>query len=103
MTDIAPIPKEQRQQAALATFLAGNPELQAQIKDLSPREQAQQVQWEFEAHAEEAGLEVWELVLQTIARSPEELKAMRTEVHQEVAEALGMDWEDYRQLNEIED
>ncbi|WPP01623.1 DUF6388 family protein [Pseudomonas sp. HR96] len=103
MTQIALIPKEQRHQAALDTFLAGQPDLQAQIKDLSPREQAQQVEWEFEAHAEDAGLEVWELVLQTIARSPEELKAMRTEVHQEVAEALGMEWEEYRQLNEIED
>lgn len=97
------IAKELRQPTALATFLADHPELQAQIHDLSPKEQAQQVAWEFEAEAEAQGLEVWELVLQTVAGSPEELKAMRLEVHQEVAEALGMEWDDYRELNELDD
>lgn len=95
------IAKELRHHTALDQFLAGNPDLQAQIGGLSTKEQAQQVEWEFEAHAEEQGIEVWELVLETIATSPEELKAMRLEVHHEVAEALGMDWDDYRQLNEI--
>ena len=102
MTANAPIAKELRQQAALDAFLAKQPELAQQISQLSPKEQAQQVEWEFEAAAQAQGLEVWELVLQTIATSPQQLAAMRIEVHQEVAEALGMDWEDYRQLNELD-
>ncbi|WP_256674456.1 DUF6388 family protein, partial [Pseudomonas sp. FSL R10-2398] len=32
---------------------------------------------------------------------PEELKAMRLEVHQEVAEALEMSWEEYCGFNDI--
>lgn len=97
------IAKELRHQTALDRFFASHPTLPEQIKHLSPKEQAEQIEWEFEATADEQGLEVWELVLQTIATSPDELKAMRLEVHQEVAEALGMGWDEYRQLNEIED
>jgi len=39
--------------------------------------------------------------LELIARSPEELVTMRREVHQEVAEALDMSWEEYCSLNDI--
>ena len=42
-----------------------------------------------------------QLALELIARSPEELAAMRREVHQEVAEALDMSWEEYCGFNDI--
>lgn len=37
-----------------------------------------------------------------IAETPEQLQAMRLETHREVAEALGMGWEEYCQFNEID-
>lgn len=97
------IPKESRNQVALDKFLAAHPDLKAEISVLSERDQQQQVQWALEDEAQEQGKEVWELTLELVAETPEELKAMRLEVHQEVAEALGMTWEDYRELNELED
>jgi len=41
--------------------------------------------------------------LQLIASSDAELQAMRLEVHKEVAQALGMDWEEYCSINELDD
>lgn len=96
------IPKHQRQDIALEKFLEQHPDLREEIQVLSAKEQKEQAQWALEDAAEEQGLEPWELVLELIATSPEDLKTMRLEVHQEVAEALGMDWEEYRQLNELD-
>lgn len=97
------IAKESRNEVALAKFLDANPDLREEIKDLSAKEQGQQVQWAFDDAAEEQGLDPWELVLNYVAETPEELRLMRREVHEEVAEALGMSWEEYRDLNEIQD
>ncbi|MDE1166267.1 MAG: DUF6388 family protein [Pseudomonas sp.] len=97
------IPKADRNTAAIELFKKANPELLDEIKALSDKEQQQQIQWAFEDQAESQGIESWELALQLIAQSPEELKAMRLEVHQEVAEALGLSWEEYRDFNAIED
>jgi hypothetical protein len=96
------IAKEDRNQAALAIFLDAHPQLREEIQVLNAREQAEQVQWAFEDEAQAQGLEPWELALQLIAESPEELKAMRLEVHREVADALGLSWEDYCEFNEVE-
>jgi len=96
------IPKETRSQLALEKFAASQPQLLDEIKDLSAKEQEQQIQWAFDDQAEEQGIEPWELTLELVATSPEELKAMRLEVHQEVAETLGMSWEEYCSFNEIE-
>ncbi len=95
-------PKPQRQDVALEKFLEQHPDLRNEIQALNAKEQKEQTLWALEDAAEEQGLEPWELVLELVAESPEELKAMRTEVHQEVAEALGMDWDEYRQLNELD-
>jgi hypothetical protein len=95
------IPKALRQDAALEKFLALHPDLGEEIQVLSAKEQKEQTLWALEDAAEEQGIEPWELVLQLIATSEQELQAMRLEVHQEVAEALGMEWEEYRQLNEL--
>jgi len=89
-------------EVALAKFLASNSLLQAEIADLSPEEQKQQTHWAFEDEAESQGIEPWELALQLVAESPEQLKAMRLEAHAQVAETLGMDWAEYCELNDIE-
>jgi hypothetical protein len=97
------IPKESRNDAALEKFALNNSQLLEEIKALSPTEQKQQIQWAFEDEAESQGIEPWELTLQLIAQTPEELKAMRLEVHQEVAEALGLSWDEYCDFNAVED
>ena len=88
--------------AAVAKYLASRPDLQDEIKHLSPAEQQQQAQWAFEDEAESQGIEPWELALELIAESPEQLKSMRLEAHAQVAEALGMEWDEYCALNDIE-
>ncbi|MEB3900555.1 DUF6388 family protein [Pseudomonas putida] len=95
------IAKEARQALALQRFAQANPQLLEDIRELDEHEQAQQIQWAFEDAADEQGVEPWELALQLIAENPEELQAMRLEVHREVAEALGMSWEEYCQFNEV--
>lgn len=95
------IAKEARQALALQRFAEANPQMLEEIRELNPREQAQQIQWAFDDAAQEQGIEPWELTLQLVAQSPEELHAMRLEVHREVAEALGMVWDEYCAFNEI--
>ncbi|AAZ36506.1 DUF6388 family protein [Pseudomonas savastanoi pv. phaseolicola] len=89
-------------EAALAKYLATHPTLKDEISALSPKEQKQQLQWAFEDEAESQGIETWELALELIAESPEQLQSMRLEAHRQVAEALGMDWEEYCGLNDIQ-
>ena len=96
------IAKESRQALALQRFAEANPQLLEEIRQLDAREQAQQIEWAFEDAAQEQGLESWELTLQLVAESAGDLRAMRLEVHREVAEALGMGWEEYCQCNEID-
>lgn len=79
----------ERQAVALQRYLDANPQMREEIAGLSEHEQAQQVLWAFEDAAQEQGVEPWELTLQLIAESDEELAALRLEVHREVAEALG--------------
>ena len=95
------IPKESRNELALDTFIKAHPELLEEMKELSAEDRQQQILWAFESAADDLGIEAWELALQLIARSPQELEAMRLEVHQEVAEALEMRWEEYCGLNDI--
>ncbi|MCI0911133.1 MULTISPECIES: DUF6388 family protein [Pseudomonas] len=96
------IAKEARQALALQRFAEANPQLLEEIRALDAREQAQQIEWAFEDAADEQGIQPWELALQLIAESPEQLQAMRLETHREVAEALGMAWEEYCQFNELD-
>ncbi|VVP67994.1 hypothetical protein PS910_00295 [Pseudomonas fluorescens] len=96
------IAKESRQALALQRFAEANAQLLEEIRALDAREQAQQIEWAFEDAAQEQGMEPWELTLRLVADSAEELQAMRLEVHHEVAEALGMSWEEYCQCNEID-
>lgn len=96
------IAKEARQAAALQRFAEANPHLLEEIRVLDAREQAQQIQWALEDAAEQRGIQPWELALELIAETPEQLRAMRLETHREVADALGLSWEEYCQFNEIE-
>ncbi|MFK3772660.1 DUF6388 family protein [Pseudomonas sp. NPDC089406] len=96
------IAKEARQALALQRFAEQSPQLLEEIRELDAREQAQQIEWAFEDAADEQGVQPWEYALQLIAESPEQLQAMRMETHREVAEALGLEWEEYCQFNEIE-
>ena len=95
------IPKESRNELAPDTFIKAHPHLIEEMKELSHEDRQQQILWAFEDEAQNRGLETWELALELIARSPEELAAMRREVHQEVAEALDMSWEEYCGFNDI--
>ena len=95
------IPKESRNELALDTFIKAHPELLEEMKNLSAEDRQQQILWAFENEADDQGIEAWELALKLIARSPEELQTMRREVHQEVAEALQMSWEEYCSLNDV--
>ncbi|MCY1401882.1 hypothetical protein D9M71_170080 [compost metagenome] len=97
------IAKEFRHEAAIEKFMAANPALLEEIQALSPNEQKQQIEWAFEDDAETKGLEPWELALELIAQTPEELKTMRLETHRDVATALGMSWEEYCGFNNIQD
>ncbi|MGE8410613.1 MAG: DUF6388 family protein [Pseudomonas sp.] len=95
------IARESRQAVALERFIEANPQLRAEIAALSEVEQQQQIQWAFEDEAQEQGIEPWELTLRFIAESPEELQSLRMEVHREVAQTLGLSWEEYCDFNEI--
>lgn len=97
------IAKESRQAVALERFAQANPQLLEEIAGLNAHEQQQQIQWAFDDQAQERGLQAWELTLELIAESPEQLREMRLEVHREVAEALGLSWQEYCEFNEIED
>lgn len=97
------IARESRQAVALERFIEANPQLRAEIAALSEVEQQQQIQWAFEDEAQEQGIEPWELTLRFIAESPEELQSLRMEVHREVAQTLGLSWEEYCDFNEIGD
>ena len=90
-------------EAALAKYIVTNPTLQAEIQDLSPQEQKQQTLWAFEDEAEDLGIPTWDLALQFITDSPEQLKEMRLAAHKEAAEALDMDWDEYCELNDVEE
>lgn len=88
---------------ALAKYLETNDLLRNEIQDLSAKEQLDQTRWAFEDEAEYRGIPAWELALELIAESPEQLKAMRLEAHQQVADTLGMEWTEYCELNEIQE
>ena len=92
--------QEQRHQQALEQYLLDVPDLKEEIKDLSPDEQKDQIQWAFEDEAEAQGLQPWELTLKYTS-TPEEFEAKRLELHKEAAEVLGVDWEEYCEMNNL--
>jgi hypothetical protein len=92
--------QEQRHEQALEKYLLDVPDLKEEIKDLSPDDQKDQIQWAFEDEAEAQGLQPWELTLKYTS-TPEEFEAKRLELHKEAAEVLGVEWDEYCEMNNL--
>ncbi|AZF14339.1 DUF6388 family protein [Pseudomonas sp. R3-18-08] len=92
--------QEVRHQEALDKYLEATPQLKEEIKDLSADDQRDQVQWAFEDEAESQGLQPWELTLKYTS-TPEEFEATRLALHKEAAEVLGVEWEEYCEMNNL--
>lgn len=88
-------------EAALPNYKATNPILLEEIKDLSEKDQQDQIRWAFEDEADAQGKEVWELALALSGKSPEEQKQLWLAAHKEAAQALEMDWDEYVAENAI--
>ena len=92
--------QEQRHEQALEKYLLDVPDLKDEIKDLSTDDQKDQIQWSFEDEAEAQGLQPWELTLKYTS-TPEEFEAQRLVLHKEAAEVLGVEWEEYCEMNNL--
>ncbi|MNP36839.1 hypothetical protein D3C76_1302560 [compost metagenome] len=92
--------QEARHEEALKKYALDASGLMDEIKDLSPDEQKDQIQWAFEDEAEAQGLQPWELTLKYTS-TPEEYEAKRLELHREAAEVLGVEWEEYCEMNNL--
>ncbi|WP_339528975.1 DUF6388 family protein [Pseudomonas mucidolens] len=92
--------QEVRHQAALDKYLEELPQLKDEIKDLSADDQRDQIQWAFEDEAESQGLQPWELTLKYTS-TPEEFEAARLVLHKEAAEVLGVEWNEYCEMNNL--
>jgi hypothetical protein len=92
--------QQDRHEQALQKYVLDASELMDEIKDLSPDDQKDQIQWAFEDEAEAQGLQPWELTLKYTS-SPEEYEAERLKLHKEAAEVLGVEWEEYCEMNNL--
>ena len=103
---------ENRYDAARDKFFAENPRALAQIESVKPavieacgmtvdqyREQQRCVV--FADAARSRGLEVDEFVIRLVAESPEQAQEWRLGRQRKVAQALGIEWDEYKQLNRI--
>ena len=92
--------QEQRHEQALEKYILDVPDLKEEIKDLSPDDQKDQIQWAFEDEAEAQGLQPWELTLKYTS-TPEEFEPQRLVLHKEAAEVLGVEWDEYCEMNNL--
>ncbi|MNZ52823.1 hypothetical protein D3C78_706850 [compost metagenome] len=92
--------QQDRHAEALKKYMLDAPELMDEIKDLSADDQKDQIQWAFEDEAEAQGLQPWELTLK-YTTTPEEYEATRLALHKEAAEVLGVEWEEYCEMNNL--
>jgi hypothetical protein len=92
--------QEARHEEALKKYVLDAPQLLEEIKDLPADDQKDQIQWAFEDEAEAQGLQPWELTLKYTS-SPEEFEAARLVLHKEAAEVLGVEWEEYCEMNNL--
>lgn len=103
---------ENRYSAARDKFFAENPCSLTQIESVTPavieacgitvdeyREQQRLVI--FAEAARSRGLEVDEFVIRLVAESPEQAYEWRLDQHRKIAAVLGIDWDEYKQLNRI--
>jgi hypothetical protein len=92
--------QEARHEEALKKYLLDSPQLAEEIKDLPADDQKDQIQWAFEDEAESQGLQPWELTLKYTS-TPEEFEDARLVLHKEAAEVLGVEWEEYCEMNNL--
>jgi hypothetical protein len=92
--------QEARHAEALKKYVLDAPQLLEEIKDLPADDQKDQIQWAFEDEAEAQGLQPWELTLKYTS-SPEEFEVARLALHKEAAEVLGVEWEEYCEMNNL--
>jgi len=92
--------QEARHEEALKKYVLECPQLADEIKDLPADDQKDQIQWAFEDEAESQGLQPWELTLKYTS-TPEEFESARLVLHKEAAEVLGVEWEEYCEMNNL--
>lgn len=92
--------QEARHAEALRQYASDTPQLLEEIKGLSPDDQKDQLQWAFEDEAEAQGLQPWELTLKYTS-TPEEFETQRLALHKEAAEVLGVEWDEYCEMNNL--
>jgi hypothetical protein len=97
---IKELTQEARHEEALKKYVLDVPHLLEEIKDLSVDDQKDQIQWAFEDEAEAQGLQPWELTLKYTS-TPQEYEAERLKLHQEAAEVLGVEWDEYCEMNNL--
>lgn len=103
---------KERYKAAREKYFEMNPQAAHEIDSVSKtvieaagmeideyREQARAAA--FVKGAEARGIEVDEFVIQLVADSTEQAQAWRIDRHRKIADTLGIDWDDYKQLNRI--
>ena len=106
-------PIESQHELALQRFLNAHPALREELDHLNPlvaqakgesmeHFRSERLHEAYEAEAERLGLFAWELTLQLTAATPEDFAAQRLEVHKEVAQMAGMDWQEYCELHGLE-
>jgi hypothetical protein len=98
--NVKELTQEARHEEALKKYLLESPQLAEEIKDLPADDQKDQIQWAFEDEAESQGLQPWELTLKYTS-TPEEFEAARLVLHKEAAEVLGVEWEEYCEMNNL--
>ena len=92
--------QDARHEQALKHYLEDTPQLKEEIKDLSADDQRDQIQWAFEDEAESQSLQPWELTLKYTS-TPEEFEAARLVLHKEAADVLGVEWQEYCEMNNL--
>lgn len=103
---------ENRYDAARNKFFAENPRAMKEVEAVSAGgieacgmtvEEYRQVQRVrvFAEAAEKRGIEMEEFVIQLVAESPKQAQEWRIQRHRQMADALGIDWAEYRAMNKI--
>lgn len=103
---------ENRYSVARDRFFNENPQALSEIESVNHRlveasgitvdqYRDQQRSVVFAEAARQRGLEVDEFVIQLVAESPEQAKEWRLDRQRKIADVLGIDWDEYKQLNRI--
>lgn len=104
----------QRYTLALARFFTTNPQLAAEADDVSVAEadaagvsledlQGTRRAQAFERAAHGLGIDSFEFSIRLVAESSEQAQAWRLEQQRKEADAIGMSWQEFKQLNGIEE